>query len=104
MISYNIFFTPKGGIEDQRIIMLAHEFLKRLQTEKKVLGYRILRVTNPASFPALPQFQAIVDYESQQDLDDSFTFMRQPQKIKEGAHGELIELVTNFKVSFTVDV
>jgi hypothetical protein len=104
MISYNVFFTPRPGVEDQRVIASAHEFLEKLQTEKKIRGYRILRVTNPASFPALPQFQAIVDYESQQELDDSFAFMRQPQKIKEGAHGELIELVTNFKVSFTIDV
>jgi hypothetical protein len=104
MISYNVFFTPKAGIEDQRVIALAHEFLAKLQTKKKIMGYRILRVTNPASFPALPQFQAIIDYESQQELDDSSAFMRQPQKIKEGAHGELIELVTNFKVIFTADV
>ncbi|HXB02001.1 MAG TPA: DUF6614 family protein [Opitutaceae bacterium] len=104
MISYNVFFTPRSGIEDQRVIALAHEFLAKLKTEKKIRGYRILRVTNPASFSDLPQFQAIIDYESQQELDDSMAFMRQAQKIKEGAHGELIELVTNFKVSFTVDV
>jgi hypothetical protein len=94
MIPYNVFFTPRAGIEDQPVIAVAHEFLKKLQAEKKIRRYRILRVTNPASFSALPQFQAIIDYESQQELDDSMAFMRQPQKIKEGAHGELIELVT----------
>jgi hypothetical protein len=104
MISYNVFFTPRTGIEDQRVTALAHEFLTKLQTEKKIRGYRILRVTNPASFSDLPQFQAIIDYDSQQELDDSMAFMRQAQKIEEGAHGELIELVTNFKVSFTIDV
>ncbi|HEY4988771.1 MAG TPA: hypothetical protein VII09_03140 [Opitutaceae bacterium] len=30
--------------------------------------------------------------------------MRQPGKVREGAHGELAELVTYFKVSFTADV
>jgi hypothetical protein len=104
MISYNVFFTPRAGVADQRVITAVHELLRKLQAEKKLRGYRVLCVTNPASFQALPQFQAIIDYESQQELDDSLAFMRQPQKVKEGAHGELIELVTNFKVSFTVDV
>ncbi|HXC01967.1 MAG TPA: DUF6614 family protein [Opitutaceae bacterium] len=104
MISYNVFFTPKAGVEEPRVTALAHEFLTKLQTKNKIRGYRILRVTNPASFSDLPQFQAIIDYESQQELDDSMAYMRQAQKIKEGAHGELIELVTNFKVSFTIDV
>jgi hypothetical protein len=104
MISYHIFFTPKSGIADAQVIGLAREFLETLKSEKKIYGYRILHVTNPASFQGLPRFQAIVDYESQQNLDHSFAFMRQPQKIKEGAHGKLMEQVVEFKVSFTADV
>ncbi len=69
----------------------------------KLRGYRILRITNPASFPALPRFQAIIDFPSQQDLDDSLAFMRQPGKVHEGAHGRMIGLITDFKVSFSED-
>ena len=104
MISYHIFFTPKPGVADAQVVSLAREFLETLKSEKKIYGYRILHVTNPASFRELPRFQAIVDYEFQQDLDDSFTFMRPPQKLKEGAHGKLLEQVAEFKVSFTTDV
>jgi hypothetical protein len=104
MISYHVFFTPKPGIEDDHVVELAHRFFKQLISEKKLRGYRILRVTNPANFQALPRFQAIVDYESQQELDESFAFMRQPQKKEEGAHGELMKMVADFKVSFTIDV
>jgi hypothetical protein len=104
MISYNVFFTPKAGIEDQRVIAAAHAFLKHLQAEGKLRAYRVLQVTNPASFPALPRFQVIAEYESQQELEESFAFMRRPQKLKEGPHGELMELVGDFKVSFTTDV
>ncbi|MCX6972174.1 MAG: hypothetical protein NTV93_18765 [Verrucomicrobia bacterium] len=43
MISYQVFFTPKPGVEDER-------------------------VTNPASFQALPRFQAIADYDSQVEM------------------------------------
>ena len=104
MISYHIFFTPKLDIADLQVIGLAREFLETLKSENKICGYRILHVTNSASFQGLPRFQAIVDYKSQEDLDDSFAFMRQPQRMKEGAHGKLMEQVAEFKVSFTTDV
>lgn len=81
----------------------ARDFLEQMKVQGKVCSYRILRVTNPASFAALPRFQAIVDYASQQDLDNSFTFMGENGRIKGGAHGHLASLVTDFRVSFTVD-
>ena len=104
MISYNVFFSPRTGIDEQRVIAAVRRVLDELRVAMKLRNYRILRVTNPASFRELPQFQAIIDYESQEELDDSLRFMRQPGKVHEGAHGELIEFVTEFKVSFTKDV
>ncbi len=104
MISYHVYFTPKPGVDDETVIAAAHGFFQELKAENKVRGYRLLRVTNPASFQALPRFQAIVDYASQQELDASFDHMRQPGKKEEGAHGELMKMVAEFKVSFTADV
>jgi len=104
MISYHVFFTPKSDVEEASVVAAAHRFFRQLVTEKKLRGYRILCVTNPASFRALPRFQAIADYESQQELDESLAFMRQPGRKEEGAHGELMHMVGEFKVSFTADV
>jgi len=104
MISYNVFFSPRPEIDDQRVIACAHGLLGELRAQKKLRGYRILCVTNPASFETLPRFQVIADYETQRELDESLQFMRQPGKVKSGTHGELVELVTDFKVSFTADV
>ena len=104
MISYHVFFTPRPEVEEQSVIEAAHRFFLQLRAEKKLRSYRILRVTNAASFQALPRFQAITDYESQRELDDLFAFMGQPQNKQEGAHGELMGMVTEFKVSFTIDV
>ena len=104
MISYNVYFSPRPGVDEQRVIAAARRLLDELRSENMLRAYRILCVTNPASFPALPRFQVIVDYGSQQELDESLNFMRQPGKVRAGAHGELIELVTDFKVSFTADV
>jgi hypothetical protein len=104
MISYHVFFTPKPDIEEHRVIAAAHQFFRQLESEKKLSGYRILRVMNCGNFQALPRFQAIADYESQQELDESFAFMRQPRRKEEGAHGELMRMLAEFKVSFTADV
>jgi hypothetical protein len=51
MISYHVFFTPKPGVEEQSVITAAHRFFQQLKSEKKLRRYRILRVTNSASFP-----------------------------------------------------
>lgn len=104
MISYHVFFTPKAEVDDQSVVATAHRFFRQLETEKKLRGYRIIRVTNPASFPTLPRFQAIADYDSQRELDESLAFMRQPGRKDEGAHGELMRMVADFRVSFTTDV
>jgi hypothetical protein len=104
MISYHVFFTPKAEVEEHKVVAAAHRFFRALKAGKKLTDYRILRVTNPASFAALPRFQAIADYASQQELDESLAFMRQPEKKDEGAHGELMHLVGEFKVSFSTDV
>jgi hypothetical protein len=104
MISYHVFFTPKPEAEQQSVIAAAHEFFGQLKAERKLSGYRILQVTNPANFKGLPHFQAIADYESQEELDESFAFMREPGRKEAGAHGDLMRMVTDFKVSFTTDV
>lgn len=103
MVSYNVFFSPRAGVDEERVVACAHRLLDDLRAQGKLHDYRILRVTNTASFDALPRFQVIADYESQQKLEESLQFMRQPGRVKSGAHGELVELVTDFKVSFTMD-
>ena len=104
MISYNVFFSPRPGVEENIVIAATRRLLEELRAAGQLRSYRILRVTNPASFPALPQFQVIVDYANQQEQEDSLAFMRAPGRVHEGTHGELIKLVTDFKVSFTKDV
>ena len=104
MISYHVHFSPKLGVDESTVIAAAHQFFQGLIADKKLRGYRILRVTNAASFQALLRFQAIADYNSQQELDESFAFMREPGRKEAGAHGELMRLVADFKVSFTADV
>jgi hypothetical protein len=103
MISYNVFFSPRPGIDEQQVIASAKRLLDELRSAGKLNSYRILRVTDPASFKELPRFQVIIDYLSKEALEESLAFMRQPGRVKTGAHGAIVELVTDFKVSFTAD-
>ena len=104
MISYNVFFSTRPGVEEQAVVAVTRQLLDELRAAGQLRSYRILRVTNPASFPALPQFQVIVDYANQQEQEESLAFMRAPGRVHGGTHGELIKLVTDFKVSFTEDL
>lgn len=104
MTSYNVFFSPKEGTAEAKVLDAARRFLEELQLGGHIRGYRLLRVTSAGSFTGLPRFQAIVDYASEEELDASFVFMRYPGRMTNGPHGELISLVSDFRVSFTVDV
>ena len=104
MTSYNVYFSPKSGVPDGDVLEAAHRFLDELKAGGHIRGYRILCITSPGNFNGLPRFQAIVDYASKEELDGSFAFMRHPGRMTEGAHGELISRVCDFRVSFSVDV
>ncbi len=103
MIAYNVFFSARPGAEEATVVAAVRGFLDEMKSGRRLRGYRILRVTDAASFPALPRFQAIIDFQSQQELDDAMAFMRQPGKVHEGAHGRMMGLITDFKVSFSAD-
>ncbi len=104
MISYHVHFSPKAGVSDTQLIETCHVFLQQLKDCYKIHSYRLIQITNSASFQGLPRFQLIVDYTSQKQLDDSFEFMKNGDRIKIPPHGHIMEMVSDFKVSFSQDV
>ena len=104
MSSYHVFFSPKPEVEAVDLIEKCHAFLRGLQAQGQIESYRLIRITNPASFPELPQFQLIVDYHSPQQLNESFAFMKSAGRIAAPPHGEIMESVSIFKVAFSEDV
>jgi len=104
MPSYHVYFSPKSETSDSELIDKCHSFLGDLIANHQIQSYRLIRITNPASFPALPKFQLIVDYCSQQQLDGSFAFMKDSNRITSPPHGLIIPLVSDFKVAFSEDV
>ena len=103
MVAYQVFFTAKREAEEAQIVASLHEFLGALRSDEWILGYRLLRVTDAASFAGLPQFQAIIDFESREKLDAAMAHMRDPSRLEVGPHGVLMEGVGEFRVCFSAD-
>jgi hypothetical protein len=104
MLSYHVHFSPKAEISDSELVETCHSFLQSLKSAHQIESYRLLHITNPASFQGLPRFQLIVDYVSQQQLDDSFAFMSDGNRVGNPPHGRIMKLVSDFRVSFSQDV
>lgn len=104
MPSYHVFFSPKPDVPEAELIEKCHAFLRELKAQGQIESHRLIRITNPASFAELPKFQLIVDYHSQQQLNDSFAFMKSADRISSPPHGSIMESVSVFKVAFSEDV
>jgi hypothetical protein len=104
MLSYHVHFSPKAEISDSELVEICHSFLRGLKSAHQIESYRLLHITDPASFQGLPRFQLIVDYASQQQLDDSLAFMRSDNRVGNPPHGQIMNLVSDFRVSFSRDV
>ncbi len=99
MLSYHVFFNPKPDVTEEAVIDCTKRLMADLVAAKQIGSQRLLKVTNPANSDA-SRFQAIFDYETQAQLDASLAFIG--RQVHSGAHGDLIKLVTDFKISFSV--
>jgi hypothetical protein len=101
MHSYHVHFTAKAGIPSDEIIGQVHLFMRQQMAENYATAYRLLRLTNKASFQELPDFQLIVDYESESALALAFEGMK--MHFTEEPHSSLMQMVSEFRVSFSID-
>ena len=101
MASYHVYFSPKEGVSPESLIKQVHEFMATQVERNFATGYRILRMTNKASFESLLDFHLIVDYDSEDDLQKGFEGMK--MHYKEKPHSPLMSMVSDFKVAFSID-
>ena len=101
MNSYHVYFSPKKGVSPQDLINQVHEFMSTQIQSNFAVGYRILQMTNKASFDSLPDYHLIVDYASEEDLQKGFKGMKSHYKDK--PHSPLMTMVSSFKVAFSTD-
>jgi hypothetical protein len=101
MTSYHVHFSARDGIPDDVLLAQVHSFMATQIRDNHALSYRVLRLTDKASFQELPDFQLIVDYASEDDLQAAFRHMK--GRYREEPHAPLMRMVSTFRVSFSRD-
>jgi hypothetical protein len=95
---YLIFFSPAEGVAEDISLPKVREFMDAQVASNGATGYRIVRMTNKATFPELPDYAVFVDYATQDDLNAAFREMG--KSYREGVHAELMGMVRDFRVAF----
>jgi len=101
MASYHVYFSPSEDTAPEVLIRQVHEFMRTQIHGNYATSYRILRMSNKASFERLPDFHLIVDYPSEEDLQKGFHAMK--AHYKHEPHSPLMRMVSEFRVAFSVD-
>ena len=101
MFSYHVFFGPKDGVTHDALVAQVHTFMRNQLDDNLAQSYRLLRVHNKASFDSLPDYQLIVDYASEADLETAFTAMK--SRFRDQPHSPLMTMVEDFLVAFSHD-
>jgi len=99
--SYHVYFSPKEGVFPEMLLKQVHEFMKTQVPGNFAEAYRILRMHDKASFENLPDYQLIVDYSSEENLQKGFNGMK--AHYRNEPHSLLMTMVSDFRVAFSID-
>lgn len=111
MFIYNIYFDVKKGTEqsildkdtEQNVIELTLSFIDTLKQQSMLSSAQLHQQLDKATFRDLPDFHLQVMFEDEKHMDDCFLYVRQ-QLLTTYPHSELMNSVTNFKVSFAKSI
>ncbi len=101
MPSYHVYFSSKKDISNEVMLNQVHLFMATQIADNFAHSYRVLRMTNKASFESLPDYHLIVDYASQNDLEKGSNVMK--THYKDEPHLSMMKMVSEFKVAFSED-
>ena len=83
------------------LVEQVHLFMATQIGDNYASSYRLLRMNNKASFTSLPDYHLIVDYPTEEDLQNGFTGMKEHYRSE--PHSPLMGMVVDFKVAFSTD-
>lgn len=101
MTSYHVYFAAKEGVPEEELLDQVHRFMGRQIDDNLAVAYRVLRMTDKASFEDLPDFHLIVDYNSEEERHRAFLQMK--QCFRDEPHAPLMTMVSTFRVAFSTD-
>lgn len=99
MASYHVYFDAAPGVVAEDLVAQIHSFMDSQVTGNRTAEWRLLQMTNKATFQEMSDFHLIVDYASEADLQHAFGEMK--RTYREEPHLTLMRMVTNFRVAFS---
>jgi hypothetical protein len=97
MIHYHVWFNLKSGVPEADGLAAVSEFLRQLCRAAEASTFQLLRNNGEPPKSRLPKYHALVEFIGSAQLS---TAMRNQaaRGIHEGAHGFVIDVVTDFHV------
>jgi hypothetical protein len=74
--SYHVYFSAKEGVSSIALKEQVHLFMATQIGDNYASSYRLLLMKDKASFTSLPDYHLIVDYPTEQDLQNGFAEMK----------------------------
>jgi hypothetical protein len=97
---YHFWFDLKPNVSEPTALEVARTFLNAQLTSHRILAFRLMRNSAVSPATALPQFLALIDFTDREQFSAAFSGLR-TDGIHHGAHGELMSMVSNFRIELT---
>ena len=95
MIHYNVWFTLKDDVPEQRGLAVADGFLRELCSAGEVSTYRLLKNASEGSRTKLPRYQAIIEFADEAALSQAMK-NQAARGIHTGGTGRSSKSLANF--------
>ena len=79
-----------------------HEFMRDQVKTNRCVRYRVLHYSQWVGITEVPNYQVMIDYQTEADRTQAFEQMK--SQVQEEPHASLMHLVGNFRVAFSQDI
>jgi hypothetical protein len=97
---YHLWFNLKPDASESEALRAARSFLAQQLASGQIAAFRLLRNTSESANTLLPRHLALIDFTDREHFSAAFSDLRR-DGIYHGSHGELMRMVSDFRVEFT---
>jgi len=97
---YHFWFNIKPDASESGALAVARSFLTAQVESGQIAAFRLLRNTEERPNTILPRYLALIEFTDREHFSKAFSDLR-GAGIHQGAHGELMRMVADFRVEFT---
>ena len=97
---YHLWFNLKPDASEASALGLVRTFLTSQLAAAQIAAFRLLRNTSESTNTLLPRYLALIEFNDREHFSAAFDDLRSGG-IHNGSHGELMQMVADFRVEFT---